>query len=356
MLNSKQKKILGDYIISQFPGIGLENICKKNGIDYKQAKDFINTLFPDDENIELSVVIPVYNEQGNIQPLIGRLEKSISGIVKSSEIIFVDDGSQDDTIRQIKTVQKKYANIRLLKLSRNFGQHSASQAGFDHARGDAIVWMDADLQEPPEEIPKLFLKLKEGYDLVYGLRKEVGGSLFKRIASLFFVWVFNKIASNSLPLNACTMRVMSRRFVQSINRMPERVRFLAGINSWVGFKRIGVEIKYMPRESGETKYNFPKMLKMSVDGLLSFSMFPLRLITLFGFIVAGLSFVDMTHIILKRFFGITGGFTLGWAPIMVSIYFLGGVQCIFLGLIGEYLGRIYMEVKSRPLYIIEEQY
>ncbi len=308
------------------------------------------------KKVELSVVIPVYNEEENIQPLVERLVETISGITSSYEVIFIDDGSMDNSVSRILEMQKKISDIVLLKLSRNFGQHSAAQAGFDYCHGEVIVWMDADLQEPPEEIPKLLEKMKEGYDLVYGLRGNLGGSIFKRAASLLFVWFFNKLTKTPLPVNACTMRAMSRRFVQSINNMPERIRFQAGINSWVGFKRAGVEIKYMPRHSGESKYNLMKMVKMSVDGLLSFSMMPLRVITVFGLIVAGLSFADMIHIIAARIFGFEANWGAGWAPIMVAIYFLGGIQCIFLGLIGEYLGRIYLEVKSRPLYIVEECY
>ncbi len=308
------------------------------------------------KKIELSVVIPVYNEEENIQPLVERLVKAVSGITDSYEIIFIDDGSMDATVNRVIEMQKIFSNIILLKLSRNFGQHNAAQAGFDYCSGEAVVWMDADLQEPPEEIPKLLGKMKEGYDLVYGLRGNLGGSVFKRAASLLFVWFFNKLTKTPLPVNACTMRVMSRRFVKSINNMPERIRFQAGINSWVGFKRAGVEIKYMPRHSGESKYNLVKMVKMSIDGILSFSMMPLRFITIFGLVVAGLSFADMLHIIAARVFGFEANWGAGWAPIMVAIYFLGGIQCIFLGLIGEYLGRIYLEVKSRPLYIIEEHY
>lgn len=308
------------------------------------------------KKVELSVVIPVYNEEENIQPLVERLFKTISGITSSYEVIFIDDGSVDETVKRILKMQKKFQNIVLLKLSRNFGQHSAAQAGFDYCRGETVVWIDADLQEPPEEIPRLLNKLKEGYDLVYGLRSTLGGSVFKRAASLLFVWFFNKMTKAPLPVNACTMRIMTRRFVRSINNMPERIRFLAGLNSWVGFKRAGVEIRYMPRHSGESKYNLMKMVKMSIDGLLSFSMMPLRVITVFGLIVAGLSFADMLHIILGKIFGFTTNLGTGFAPTMVAIYFLGGVQCIFLGLIGEYLGRIYMEVKKRPLYIVEEEY
>lgn len=308
------------------------------------------------ENIKLSVVVPLYNEQDNVKPLIERLIKTISAIDGGYEIILIDDGSTDDTINRILEEQKRFPGLILLKLSRNFGQHSASQAGFDYSKGDIIIWLDADLQEPPEEIPNLIKKIHEGYDLVYGLRSNLGGSFFKRFVSLLFVKVFNKLTRNFLPLNACTMRAMTRRFVKSINSMPERVRFLAGLNSWVGFRRTGVEIKYMARYKGKSKYNFIKMLKMSIDGLLSFSMMPLRCITIFGLIVAGLSFIDMLHIIIAKIFGFEANWGIGWAPVMVSIYFIGGVQCIFLGLIGEYLGRIYLEVKSRPLYIVEECY
>lgn len=310
------------------------------------------------EAVELSIVIPVYNEEGNIQSLAERLEKTIDGLVKSSEIIFVDDGSQDASVNRILEMQKKYKNIRLIKLSRNFGQHIAAQAGFDYCRGEAVIWMDGDLQEPPEEIAKLFAKYKEGYDVVYTNRefKSSARSWFSRLASKIFKGTFNKLAKNPLPGNISAMRIMSRRYLQNVNKLPERVRYLDGIFGWVGFKSATVTIKYVPRHAGRSNYNFIKRLRVSTDAILSFSMMPLRLITGFGLIVAVASFTWMLLIIIGRIFGFMGTQGLGWSSLMVSVYFLGGVQCIFLGLIGEYLGRIYMEVKKRPLYIVEEEY
>jgi len=344
MLNPEQINRLLDLVRSKIPADELEQFCAQNGIGL------------DIKKVDLSIVIPVYNEEDNIQPLIERLVKAVADITDSYEIIFIDDGSKDETVKRILEMQKKFPGIVLLKLSRNFGQHNAAQAGFDYCHGEAVVWIDADLQEPPEEIPKLLKKLREGYDLVYGLRGNMGGSIFKRLASLTFVRVFNKLSNNPLPVNACTLRIMSKRFVQSINQMPERVRFQAGINSWIGFKRTGIEINYKPRFKGKTKYNLLKMLKMSMDGFLSFSMMPLRVITLFGCLLASFSFLFMALIFFGKILGFLSGVPLGWPSIMISIYFLGRIQCILMGLIGEFFGRIDLDVKSRRLYSKEECY
>lgn len=304
--------------------------------------------------IVLSYVIPVLNEEPNINLLIERIAASDKGVRGEYEVIFVDDGSTDKTVPTIMALRSTYPQVKLVKLSRNFGQHAAAQAGFDLCSGEIIVWMDADLQEPPEEVCNLVVKLKEGYDLVYGVRKSLGGSIFKRLLSNGFVWVFNKITHHDLPRNACTMRVMTRRFLDSVNSLPERVRFLAGINSWVGFKRAGVEISFHPRNAGTSNYNLVRMMSLTADAIFSFSAAPLRLISAAGFLLAAASLLAILCIVVGRLLGLVGSTTLGWASIVVSICFIGGVQSIFLGLMGEYLSRIYLEVKQRPIYIIEE--
>ena len=304
--------------------------------------------------ISLSYVIPVLNEEPNIKLLVERIVSSDKGVQGEYEVIFVDDGSTDKTASVILALRSTYPQIKLVKLSRNFGQHAAAQAGFDRCRGEIIVWMDADLQEPPEEVCKLVEKLKEGYDLVYGLRKTLGGSMFKRLLSHGFVWAFNKVTHNDLPMNACTMRVMTRRFLDSVNSLPERVRFLAGINSWVGFRRAGVQVSYHPRNAGTSNYNLARMVSLTADAIFSFSAAPLRFISAAGFLLAVASLLAIIGVVTGRLLGLIGSTTLGWASIVVSICFIGGVQSIFLGLMGEYLSRIYLEVKQRPIYVIEE--
>jgi dolichol-phosphate mannosyltransferase len=304
--------------------------------------------------VDISVIIPVYNEEENIAVLVERLCATLDKIGKSHEIIFIDDGSVDGTVKKVNEAIATHPEIALLKLSRNFGQHAAAQAGFDYCRGAVMVWLDADLQEPPEDIPKLLEKINEGYDFVYGLKDEWEGSMLKRASSKAFVWLFNSAAHINLPTNATTMRAMSRRFVDSVNNMPERVRFLAGLNAWVGFKSAGTPIKYTHRHAGESKYNLLKMLRLAFDGLLSFSVTPLRVITAFGFLVSTASFLFMLVIIFGKLAGVFGG--SGWASVMVSLFFMGGVQCVFMGLIGEYVGRIYLETKSRPIYVVEKVY
>jgi len=345
MLNPKQINRLLDLVRSKIPADELEQFCAQNGIGL------------DIKKVDLSIVIPVYNEEDNIQPLIERLVKTVADITDSYEIIFIDDGSKDRTVNRILEMQKKFPGIVLLKLSRNFGQHNAAQAGFDHSCGDAIILLDADLQETPEEIFKLWEKYKEGYDIVYTMREFAPGSrsLLKKISSKVFKKIFNRLIANPLPNNVSAMRIMSRRYLQHIMQLPERVRFLDGIFSWVGFKSSAISIKYSPRHSGESNYNSIKRLKMSIDAIFSFSIIPLRFITGFGVVISFMSFLYMLYILVGRSLGLIK-LPLGWSSIMVSIYFLGGIQCIFIGLLGEYLGKIFLEVKSRPLYIIEDYY
>lgn len=304
--------------------------------------------------IALSYVIPVLNEEPNIKLLVERIASSKKGVQGEYEVIFIDDGSTDNTASVILALRSACPQIKLIKLSRNFGQHAAAQAGFDRCRGEIIVWMDADLQEPPEEVCKLVEKLKEGYDLVYGVRKTLGGSIFKRLLSQGFVWAFNKVTHNDLPMNACTMRVMTRRFLDGVNSLPERVRFLAGINSWVGFRRAGVQVSYHPRNAGTSNYNLARMMSLTADAIFSFSAAPLRFISAAGFLLAAGSVLAILGVIAGRLFGILGLNVVGWASIIVAICFIGGVQSVFLGLMGEYLSRIYLEVKQRPIYIVEE--
>ncbi len=302
---------------------------------------------------KISVLLPVMNEEDNILPLVERLVPVLESVTEDYEIIFVDDGSKDNTAEKILTARKSNTKIVLIKLSRNFGQHFAAQAAFDYCHGDRIVWMDADLQEPPEAIISLLNKMDEGYDVVYGVRKSLGGPLFKRMGSLLYIYVFNKLVKHPQPMNASVMRVLNRKCVEAINKMPERVRFITALNSWVGFKWAGVEIDYHVRRSGKTKYNFSKRINNALDAILSFTMIPLKFISIVGFFISLLSIAFSLCILLAFITKIWTAGVVGWTTIVVSLFFLGGVQMMCLGLIGEYIGRIYFEVKARPLYIID---
>lgn len=303
---------------------------------------------------DLSVVLPVMNEEGNIAPLLARLVPVLEGLTPSYEIVFIDDGSTDRTAERVLAERERNPRVTLLRLSRNFGQHFAAQAGLDFARGRRVLWMDADLQEPPEAIPAFMAKMDEGFDMVYGYRTTVGGSRFKRLGSLAYVALFNRLSRQPQPMNAAVMRLMSRRFVEALKALPERVRFITALCSFVGYPRAGVEISYGRRTSGRTKYNLGKMINNALDAILSFSMVPLKWITATGFAVAASSVAFALLILFMFLFGIWNPGVTGWTSTIVAIFFLGGVQLIFLGLIGEYVGRIYFEVKGRPLYIVAE--
>lgn len=302
---------------------------------------------------KLSVVLPVMNEEGNILPLLGRLEPVLDSITPDYEIIFVDDGSRDGTVERILKAREANSRIVLIKLSRNFGQHFAVQAALDYCHGERVVWMDADLQEPPEAIPDMLKKMDEGYDVVYGLRKSIGGPLYKRLGSLSYIYVFNKLVRHPQPMNASVMRVLNRKCVDAINKMPERVRFITALNSWVGFRWAGVEIDYFSRQAGKTKYDLSKMINNALDAILSFSMIPLKFISMAGFVISSLSIAFSLCILLAFITNTWTAGVTGWTTIVVSLFFLGGVQMLCLGLIGEYVGRIYFEVKGRPLYVID---
>ncbi len=306
--------------------------------------------------MQISVLLPVMNEADNIFPLVDRLVPVIESVTQSYEIIFVDDGSTDSTVENILQAKQINDKIVLIKLSRNFGQHFAAQAALDYCKGERVVWMDADLQEPPEAILPLLAKMNEGYDVVYGVRKSLGGSIFKRVGSLSYIYLFNKLVKHQQPLNASVMRIMNRKCVDAINKMPERVRFITALNSWVGFRWAGVEIDYSPRSAGKTKYNIFKMINNALDAILSFSMIPLKVISIIGFVISLLSIAFSLCILLAFITKIWTAGVVGWTTIVVALFFLGGVQMMCLGLIGEYIGRIYFEVKRRPHYVIDAIY
>ena len=306
----------------------------------------------------LSVVVPLYNEEGNVAPLLER----IGGIVQrlperpSYEIILVNDGSGDGTLARIREQMQRRPNIVLVNLSRNFGHQLAATAGLDVAQGQAVVLMDGDLQDPPELIEQFLERWRQGYDVVYAVRRSrKGEGAFKIFTARLFYRLIRRMTNVSIPVDTGDFRLMSRRVVDTLNRSRERNRFLRGMVSWSGFNQTGVEYDRDERLSGETKYPLRKMLKFAADAVTSFSDVPLRLASYLGFTVSTAAFIYAIIIILFKAIRLgTPEYARGWASTMVVILFIGGVQLIGIGILGEYLGRIYDEVKGRPLYLIAD--
>ncbi len=306
-----------------------------------------------------SVVIPILNEEENIPELYRRLTLVLEKLcndeghqVDSYEIIMVDDGSNDQSWQSIKTLHEKDARIKGMSFSRNFGHHIAISAGLDYAKGKSVILMDGDLQDPPEEIPKLYEKFKEGYDVVYGIREHRHDPLSKKITSYLFWWVIRKFSNVNIPQGQTMLRIMSRKLADTVKEMKESARFIHGMMAWAGFKTAKVKVKHTARLKGKSKYNIPKMFKLAFHAVTSFSTVPLKIATYIGFISSFISLVvGLYYLYQKIFYGIP---VLGYASIIVSIFFVSGIQLLIFGIFGEYLGRTYQEVQRRPLYILKE--
>ncbi len=305
----------------------------------------------------ISIVSPVYNEEAVLPELYRRIRDTMDATGEAWELVLVDDGSRDGSAAVIADLHEQDERVRGVSFSRNFGFQIAATAGLDHAQGDAVILTDADLQDPPEVYPQMIAKWREGYDVVYGVRAtREGETWFKLFTAKAFYRVIYRITEINIPLDTGDFRLMDRRVVDAIRHMPERNRFLRGMVPWVGYKQIGIEYNRAARYAGEAKFgSVRKMVPFAVDAITSFSYFPLQLATIFGFITAGISAAAIIAVVLLRLFG-SGSPLLGQATTLVSVLFLGGVQLISLGIIGEYLGRIYDEVKGRPLYLIQDSW
>ncbi len=302
--------------------------------------------------VQYSLVIPVFNEQDNIPELYRRLSPVMQGLGASYEIIFVDDGSTDNSFSMMKALHEQDPRVRVLSLSRNFGHHVALTAGLDYAKGEAVILMDADLQDQPEEIPKLTEKLCQGYDVVYGIRKNRKESLSRRIVSNVFMVTMNRMAGSDHFATGGVFRVMSRQVCDELQRCRETSRFITGLVGWLGFNQVGVEVEHGARYAGRTKYNLWRMIKLFLNTLTSFSYFPLQLASYLGLIAALVAVSWAAYVIYRWiFFDIP---VLGFTSIIVAVLFLGAVQLMVLGLIGEYVGRVYTETQGRPLYVVKE--
>ena len=305
----------------------------------------------------LSLVVPVFNEEESIQAFIDTIDKELEPLRDRLEIVFVNDGSRDRTRKVVEEVIEKDPRVTLVNLARNFGKEAAMTAGLHHARGDAVIPMDVDLQDPPSLILE-FVRLwqDEGYDTVYGVRTDRNAdTAMKRLTAGGFYRLFNAVSTTTrIPENAGDFRLMDRRVVEVIKQLPERNRFMKGLFAWAGFNSIGVPYERPARMAGETKFNYWKLWNFALDGFFSFSSWPLRVWSYVGAGVALLSFLFILVIITKViFFGID---MPGYASLMSVILFLGGMQLISIGVLGEYLGRMFLEVKQRPVFVIEGVY
>jgi dolichol-phosphate mannosyltransferase len=303
-----------------------------------------------------SIVSPVHNEEKVLATLYERVCAVMNQTNEPWELVLVDDGSQDRSAEIMAELHQQDDRVRGISLSRNFLFQIAVTAGMEHAAGEAVILIDADLQDPPEVILEMIARWREGYDVVYGVRTErLGESWFKKLTAKVFYRLINRITGVRIPVDTGDFRLMDRQVVEAILQMPERNRFLRGMVSWVGYKQTGVYYQRQARHAGETKFTIAKMTRFAVDAITSFSYFPLQLATYLGFTIAGISALAILLVILVRLFAPHTPL-IGQATTLVAVLFLGGVQLISLGIIGEYLGRIYDEVKGRPLYLVKEKW
>lgn len=305
--------------------------------------------------MRVSIVVPLYNESSVTRTLLERLQSSVSTLENIQwDLILVNDGSTDDTVAQIKCHRHLFhGSVKLISFSRNFGHQRALLAGIISAEGDAVISLDADLQDPPEMIPQFLEKFREGYDVVYGVRETRIGSLPKRLAYALFYRLFQRISDTPIPLDAGDFGLMSQRIVSLIRTTPERDVFLRGLRGWFGFKQIGLPYDRPGRFAGETKYSLGKLCSLAANAFFGFSLLPLRLATGLGFVTVGLS---LCYAIYSAYRKLTGSDTpTGWASMVCLLCLLGGVQLITMGIIGEYIGRIFRQSQARPHFVIAEQ-
>jgi glycosyltransferase involved in cell wall biosynthesis len=309
----------------------------------------------------ISIVIPIYNESEILQQLYDRLVAAAPMWKEDYEILLVDDGSADNSLEIMRGFVSQNPHFRVLKLSRNFGHQPAISAGIKKAKGDAVIIMDGDLQDPPEELPRFLDKWREGYHVVYAIRTKRKEGLFKRIAYKAFYRILARVSDIDIPIDSGDFCVMDRKVVNALNeQMPENIRFVRGLRAFAGFKQVGIAYERAERAGGEVKYTLRKLIKLAIDGIFDFSTFPLRLATYLGLLLAIPSFLMGIFFILHRLLnfkvlGYSPQDTPGIATLAVAMFFLGGVMLVILGVMGEYLGRIYIEVKKRPFYLIEEE-
>lgn len=306
------------------------------------------------EKIQCSVIVPMYNEEAVIIETHRRLINVMDSIGEGYEIIFINDGSRDNTGVIINELCNNNRNTKMIDFARNFGHQIAITAGMDYAAGDCIVIIDGDLQDPPELIPDMIKIWRDGYDVVYGKRKSrKGETFFKKFTAKVFYRILRGLTSVDIPVDTGDFRLIDRRVCEALKQLPERSRYVRGLMSWVGFKQTAIEFERNKRFAGETKYPLKKMLKLAMDGIMSFSYKPLKLASYIGSILSGISFLYLIYVLVQKlFFPETS--QSGWTSLIAVNLFFNGIILLMLGIIGEYIGRIYDEAKGRPLYIINE--
>ena len=307
----------------------------------------------------ISIAIPCYNEAPVLEELHRRLTAAAKAWNEPYEVVIVDDGSGEPTWRKLAEISERDSSWRIIRLSRNFGHQVAVSAAISYARGDCVIVVDADLQDPPEEFDRFIAKWREGYEVVYAVRTKRKEGLVKRALYASFYRILTRFSNTDIPYDAGDFCLMDRRVADLLNAMPEQNRFVRGLRAWTGFRQIGITYERAARAAGQTQYSLGKLVKLAVDGVFSFSSLPLRMVTYLGIAISTLSFVGAAFTLLQRMFA-SAFASVGLAPvpgfptIVISILFLGGVQLVALGVIGEYVGRIYDEVKRRPLWIVRE--
>lgn len=303
------------------------------------------------KDLFISCVVPVFNEEAIIEPFIAALHKTLAALTKHFEIIIVDDGSRDKTVEKIQQISINYP-VKLLGLSRNFGKEIALTAGIDHCRGDVVIILDADFQHPMELIPQFLQHWSEGYDMVYGLRDHrKSESYIKRNFAKLFYWVMQKITKIDMPPNAGDFRLMDRKIVTALQQFPERTRFMKGLYAWVGFKKMGITYEVNARAGGKSAWGFTKLTELAITGITSFSDVPLRIWGFIGFIISTIALIYAIFIVTITL--LFGADLPGFPTLVVAIMFLGGIQLLSIGILGEYIARIFTEVKQRPKYLLQ---
>ncbi len=301
----------------------------------------------------LSLVVPMYNEEETVSTFYRRAVAALEQIAVPFEIVVVDDGSTDGTFERLRALAEGDSRVKVVRFSRNFGHQTAVTAGLHYAKGAAVAVIDGDLQDPPEFVPRLFEKWREGFEVVYAVRRSRKESVLKRAAYRLFYRLLRRLSYVDIPLDSGDFAIMDRRVVDELNKMPERNRFVRGIRAWVGFRQTGIEYDREPRFAGESKYPLGKLVKLAYDGLVSYSFVPLRMVTHLGFVISGSAFALILYLLtLRLVYG--ERLVTGWTSTVVVVLFLGGIQLLSLGILGEYVGRIFDEVKRRPLYVVRE--
>lgn len=303
----------------------------------------------------ISIVVPVYSEEGAINGFLAEIASVLETVSCPYEIVFINDGSRDNTLQVLVDRSRADDHIRVINFSRNFGKEAALTAGIDHAAGDVLILMDVDLQDPPALIPRFLERWREGYDVVYGIRIDrISDTCFKRLTAKWFYRAFNRLAHIEIPENVGDFRLLDRRVADVLRQLPERNRFMKGLFAWVGFRSVGVSYARPPRAVGETKWGFWGLWNFALDGLVSFSTVPLRVWTYIGATVSGLAFLYAIFIVTRVLW--LGVDVPGYASLLTATLFMGGMQLLSIGVIGEYLGRLFIETKARPIYVVEGVY